>query len=88
MNTIIFDGEKEKFAMFENFFQTILKMQLEISKAMKINRFYSNLLKEALQTSFTNINAGNKQTPGDVLNIFQRKHVRKESHATAKHKWQ
>ena len=62
-------------------------MQLEISAAIKTNHFFSHLYKKALQIFLRNINAGNKQTPGDVLIIFLRKYVRPQSQATAKHKW-
>ena len=64
----------------------MLKMQTEMTEAMKINRFQANLRKEALQT-FRNISASNKKTLDDVLIVFRRKYVKPESQATAKHKW-
>ena len=85
-NTIIFDGKKEKFELFEDLFHTMLKMQPEMTEAMKINHFHANLRKEALQT-FRNISAVNRKTLDDVLFVFRRKYVKPESQATAKHKW-
>ena len=85
-NTLIFDGKNEKFELFEDLFHTMLKMQPEMTEAMKINRFHAHLRKEALQT-FRNISALNKKTRDDVLIVFQRKYVKPESQATAKHKW-
>ena len=85
-NTLIFDGKNEKFVLFEDLFHTMLKMQPEMTEAMKINSFHAHLRKEALQT-FRNISAVNKKTLDDVLIVFRRKYVKPESQATAKHKW-
>ena len=59
-NTLIFDGKNEKFELFEDLFLTMLKMQPEMTKAMKINHFHAHLRKDALQT-FRNISAVNKK---------------------------
>ena len=85
-NTLIFDGKDEKFELFEDLFHTMLKMQPEMTEAMKINHFHAHLRKEALQT-FRNISALSKKTLDDVLIVFRRKYVQPESQATAKHKW-
>ena len=85
-NTLIFDGKNEKFELFEDLFHTMLKMQPDMTEAMKINHFHAHLRKEALQT-FRNISALNKKTLDDVLILFRRKYVKPESQATAKHKW-
>ena len=85
-NTLLFDGKNEKFELFEDLFHTMLKMQLEMTEAMKINQFHAHLRKEALQT-FRNISALNKKTLDDVLILFRRKHDKPESQATAEHKW-
>ena len=85
-NTLIFDGKNEKFELFEDLFHTMLKMQPEMTEAMKINHFHAHLRKEALQT-FRKISASNKKTLDDVLIVFRRKYVKPESQATAKHKW-
>ena len=81
-NTLIFDGKNEKFELFQDLFHTMLKMQQEMTEAMKFHHFR----KEALQT-FRNISALNKKTLDDVLIVFRRKYVKPESQATAKHKW-
>ena len=85
-STLIFDGKNQKFELFEDLLHTMLKMQPEMTKAMKINHFHAHLRKEALQT-FRNISAVNKKTLDDVLIVFRRKYVKPESQATAKHKW-
>ena len=85
-NTLVFDGKNEKFELFEDLFHTMLKMQPEMTEAIKINHFHAHLRKEALQT-FRNISASNKKTLDDVLIVFRRKYDKPESQATAKHKW-
>ena len=84
--TLTFDGKSEKFELFEDLFHTVIKMQPEMTEAMKINHFHSLLRKNALQT-FRNISSANRQTLEDVLGVFRRKYVKPESQATAKHKW-
>ena len=86
INTLIFDGKNEKVELFEDLFHAMLKMQPEMTEAMKINQFHAHLRKEALQT-FRTISALNKKTLDDVLIVFRRKYVKPESQATAKHKW-
>ena len=46
-NTLIFDGKNKKFELFEDLFHTMLKMQPEMTEAMKINHFHAHLRKEA-----------------------------------------
>ena len=53
-DTLLFDGKTKKIELFEDFFHTMLKMQPEMTKAMKINHFHAHLRKEALET-FRNI---------------------------------
>ena len=84
-NTLIFDGDNEKFEFFEDLFHTMLKMQQEMTEAMKINNFHAHLRKEAVQT-FRNTSASNKKTLDDVLIVFRRKYLKPESQATTKHK--
>ena len=85
-NTSIFDEKNKKLELFEDIFHTKLKMQPEITEAMKINHFHAHLRNKALQR-FRNISASNKKTLDDVLIVFRRKDVKPESQATAKHKW-
>ena len=72
-NTLIFDGKNEKFELFEDLFHTMIKMQPEMTQAMKIKHFQAHLRKEALQT-FRKISASNKKTLDDVLIVFRRKY--------------
>ena len=81
-STLMFDGKNEKIDLFEDLFQTILKMQPQKTEAMKVNHFFSHLRRDALHT-FRNINASKKRTFEDVLNIFRRKYVRPQSQTTA-----
>ena len=85
-NALVFDGKNKKFELFEDLFHTMLKMQPEMTEAMKIKHFHAHLLTEALQT-FRNISASNKNFLEDVLIVFRRKYVKPDSQATAKHKW-
>ena len=85
-NILIFDGKNEKFELFEDLFHTMLKMQPEMTEAMKINHFHAHLRKEAHQT-FRNMSALNKKTLDDLLIVSLRKYVKPEYQATAKHKW-
>ena len=64
----------------------MLKMQPEMTEAIKINHFHAHSLKDALQT-FRNISASNKKSFDDVLILFRQKYVKPDSQATAKHKW-
>ena len=85
-NTLLFNGKIDKFELFEDLFHTMLKMQTEMTEAMKINHFHAHLRKEALQT-FRNISALNMKTLDDILIVFRRKYVKPESQDTTKHKW-
>ena len=84
--TLTFDGKSEKFELFEDLFHTIIKMQPDMTEAMKTNHFHSLLRKNALQT-FRNINMANRQILEDIMAVFRRKYVKPESQATDKHKW-
>ena len=85
-SALTFDGKNEKFELFEDWFNTLVKMQPGITEEMKINQFHAHLRKDALQT-FHNINSTNKHKLEDILVVFRRKYVKPESTATAKHKW-
>ena len=68
--TLIFDDKNEKVELFEDLFDKMLKMQPEMTEAMKINHPHALLRKEALQT-FRNISASSKEILEDVLIVFQ-----------------
>ena len=83
-NTVIFYGKNENFELFKDIFHTMLKMQPEMTEAMKNNHCHAHLRKEALQT-FRTISASRKKTLDVVQIVFPRKYVKPESQATAKH---
>ena len=47
-NTLVYDGKNEKIEPFDDLFHTMLKMQPQMTEAMKINRFHAHLRKELL----------------------------------------
>ena len=82
-----FDGKSEKFELFEDLFQTSLKIHNQLTEDDKINYFYSLMRGDALQT-FKNITSPNRENLGEILSVFRRKYVKPQSMAKAKHKFQ
>ena len=82
-----FDGKSEKFELFENFFQTSLKIHNQLTEENKINYFHTRMRADALQT-FKNFTSPNKENLAEILTVFRRKYLRPQSMATAKHKFQ
>ena len=82
-----FDGKSEKFELFEDLFQTSLKIHNQLTEEDKINYFHSLMRGDALQT-FKNITIPNRENLGEILTVFRRKYVKPQSMATAKHKFQ
>ena len=82
-----FDGKSEKFELFEDLFQTSLKIHNQVTEKDKINHFHSLMRGDALQT-FENITSPNRVKLGEILTVFRRKYVKPQSMATAKHKFQ
>ena len=82
-----FDGKSEKFELFEDLFQTSLKIQNKLTQEDKVNYFHSLMRGDALQT-FKNITSPNRENLGEFLTVFRRKYVKPQSMATAKHKFQ
>ena len=82
-----FDGKSEKFELFEDLFQTSLKIHNHLTEEDKINYFHSLMRGDALQT-FKNITSPNRENLGEILTVFRRKYVKPQSMATAKHKFQ
>ena len=82
-----FDGKSEKFELFEDLFQTSLKIHNQLTEEDKINYFHSLMHGDALQT-FKNITSPNRENLGEILTVFRRKYVKPQSMATAKHKFQ
>ena len=73
--------------MFEDLFQTNLKLHNQLTEEDKINYFHSLMRGDALQT-FKNLTAPNRENLGEILTVFHRKYVKPQSKATAKHKFQ
>ena len=82
-----FDGKSDKFKLFEDLFRTSLKNHNQLTQEEKINYFHSLMRGDALQT-FKNITSPNRVNLGEILTVFLRKYVKRQSMATAKHKFQ
>ena len=82
-----FDGKSEKFELFEDLFQTSLKIHNQLTEEDKTNYFHSLMRGDALQT-FKNIGSSNRGNLTEILTVFRRKYVKPQSMATAKHKFQ
>ena len=82
-----FDGKSEKFELFEDLFQTSLKIHNQLTEEDKNNYFHSLMRGDALQT-FKNITSPNRENLVEILNVFRRKYVKPQSMATAKHNFQ
>ena len=82
-----FDGKSEKFELFEDLFQTSLKIHNQLTEGDKVNYFHSLMRGNALQT-FKNISSRNRENLTEILTAFRWKYVKPQSMATAKHKFQ
>ena len=82
-----FNGKSQQFELFEDLFQTSLKIQNQLTEEDKINYFHSLMRGDALQT-FKNIANSNRENLAEILTVFHRKNVKPHSMATAKHKFQ
>ena len=82
-----FDGKSEKFELFEDLFQTSLKIHNQLTEEDKLHFFHSLMRGDALQT-FKNISSPNRENLTEILTVFRRKYVTPQSMATAKHKFQ
>ena len=82
-----FDGKSEKFELFEDLFQTSLKIHNQLTEEDRINYFHSLMRGDALQT-FKNINGPTRENLGEILAVFRRKYAKPQSMATTKHKFQ
>ena len=82
-----FDGKSEKFELFEDLFQTSLKIHNQLTEEDRLNYFHSLMRGDALQT-FKNNNGPTRENLGEILAVFRRKYVKPQSMATARHKFQ
>ena len=67
-----FDGKSEKLELFEDLFQTSLKINNHLTQEDRINYFHSLMRGDALQT-FKNINGPTRENLGEFLAVFRRK---------------
>ena len=77
-----FDGKTEKFELFEDLFQTSLKVHPQITEQEKIHYFHSLLRGDALQT-FRNMTETTKTNITDIIAGFRRRYVKTQSVASA-----
>ena len=70
-----FDGKSEKFELFEDLFQTSLKIHNQLTEEDKIYYFHSLMRGDALQT-FKNIGSRNRENLTEILTVFRRKYVK------------
>ena len=82
-----FDGNSQKFELFEDHFHTSLKTHIQLTEEDRINYFHSLMRGDALQ-SFKNINDPTRMNLGESLAFFRRKYAKPQSMATTKHKFQ
>ena len=82
-----FDGKSEKFELFEDLFQTTLKLHNQLTEEDKIIYFHS-LMRGVAPRTFKNITSPNRENFGEILTVFRRKYVKPQSMATAKHTFQ
>ena len=82
-----FDGKSEKFELFEDLFQTSLKIHNQLTEEDKRNYFHSPMRIDALHT-FKNITSPNRENLGKLLTVLRRKNVKPQSMATAKQNFQ
>ena len=82
-----FDGKSEKFELFEDLFQTSLKIYNQLTGEDKINYFHSLMRGVGLQ-KFINISSPNRENLAEILTVCRRKHVKPQSMATAGQKFE
>ena len=82
-----FDGKSKKFELFEDLFQTGLKVHNQLTEEDEVKYFHSLMRGDALQT-FKNISSPNRENLAEILTVFRRKYVKPQSMATAKHNFQ
>ena len=78
-----FYGKSEKFQLFEDLYQTILKNQNQQTEDNRIKQLHSLMRGNALQV-FKNVSNPTREKMGDVLAVFRRRNVKSQSMAAAK----
>ena len=75
---------RKKFELFEDLFQTSLKIHNQLTEEDKIYYFHSRMRGDALQKTSP---APTERVWGEILTVFRGKYVKPQSMATAKHKF-
>ena len=70
--------------MFEDLFQTSLKIRNQLKEGDQINYFHSLMRGDELQT-FKNITNPTSEILGEILTVFHKKYLKPQSIATVKH---
>ena len=70
-----FAGKSNKFELFEDLFQTTLKIHNQLTEEDKIYHCHSLMRGDALQT-FKNISSPNRENLAEILTVFRRKYVK------------
>ena len=81
-----FDGKSENIELFEDVFETSLKIHNQLTEEENLNYLHSLMRGDALQTS-KNITSPNRDILGEIMTVFRRKYVKHQSMAKAKHKF-
>ena len=81
----MFERKSEKFELFENLFQTNLKIHNQLTEVDQIN--YSLMKGDELQT-FKNLNGLTPKCLGENLAVFRKKYVKTQSMVTVEHTFQ
>ena len=82
-----FDGKSEKFELFEDLFQTSLKIHNQLTEDDRIKYFHSLMRGDALQ-SFNYNNGPTGENLEEILPVFRRKYIKPQTMAEGKHKSQ
>ena len=77
------DGKSENFELFEDLFQTSLKIHNRTTEEDKINYLHTLVRGDAPQT-FKNVTSLHSENLREILTVFHRKNVKSRSRATAK----
>ena len=73
-----FDGKSEKFEIFQDLFQTSLKIHVQFTEEDKIKYFHSVMRGDALKT-IKNITSLNGENLGEIATVFHKKCVKPQS---------
>ena len=78
-----FDGNSEKFELFQDMFQTSFKIHNQLTEEDKIIYSQSLIRDNALQ----NLTSPIRENLEEILTVYRRKYVKTQSRATPKHKF-